>query len=143
LHCGFARVRCDHCGHEYLPAYSCKRRHFAPPAIKKEWLNMVNGCFQMGLKMFPIASGFSAPRNAYGSIFYLTENCWANSANVHGRSSEHILNMRRHIAVSFPAPVLWFISYGDFLNLAPFGRTFSHQHIPLSHYYKQGSPKQA
>jgi hypothetical protein len=64
LHCGFARVRCDHCGHEYLPAYSCKRRHFAPPAIKKEWLNMVNGCFQMCLKMFPIASGFSAPRNA-------------------------------------------------------------------------------
>jgi hypothetical protein len=33
--------------------------------------------------------------------------------------------------------------YATVLNLAPFGRTFSHQHIPLSHYYKQGSPKQA
>jgi hypothetical protein len=27
LHCGFARVRCDECGHEYLLAFSCKRRH--------------------------------------------------------------------------------------------------------------------
>ncbi len=24
LHCGFARVRCDHCGQEYPPAFSCK-----------------------------------------------------------------------------------------------------------------------
>ena len=27
--------------------------------------------------------------------------------------------MQCHIAVSFPAPVLWFISYGDFLDLNP------------------------
>ena len=25
---GFARVRCEDCGHEYLLAHSCKRRHF-------------------------------------------------------------------------------------------------------------------
>ena len=28
LHCGFARVRCDHCGHEFLLAFSCKRDAF-------------------------------------------------------------------------------------------------------------------
>ena len=27
---GFARVRCGECGHEYLLAFSCKRRHFCP-----------------------------------------------------------------------------------------------------------------
>ena len=27
---GFARVKCDECGHEYLLAHSCKRRHFCP-----------------------------------------------------------------------------------------------------------------
>ena len=27
---GFARVRCSDCGHEYLLAFSCKRRHFCP-----------------------------------------------------------------------------------------------------------------
>jgi len=27
---GFARVRCEECGHEYLLGHSCKRRHFNP-----------------------------------------------------------------------------------------------------------------
>ena len=27
---GFARVRCDHCKHEYLLAFSCKGRWFCP-----------------------------------------------------------------------------------------------------------------
>jgi hypothetical protein len=44
LHFGFAGVRCDQCGHEYLLAYSCKRRHFCPSCHQKrvveygEWL---------------------------------------------------------------------------------------------------------
>ena len=44
LHCGFARVKCKGCGHEYLLAFSCKRRHFCPSCHQKrvvefgEWL---------------------------------------------------------------------------------------------------------
>ncbi|MBC8441861.1 MAG: transposase [Deltaproteobacteria bacterium] len=44
LHNGFARVRCKECGHEYLLAFSCKRRHFCPSCHQKrvvefgEWL---------------------------------------------------------------------------------------------------------
>ncbi len=43
-HNGFARVKCGECGHEYLLAYSCKRRHFCPSCHQKrvvefgEWL---------------------------------------------------------------------------------------------------------
>jgi hypothetical protein len=32
---GFARVKCKDCGHEYLPAFSCKRRHFCPSCHQK------------------------------------------------------------------------------------------------------------
>jgi len=35
LHFGFARVRCEDCGHEYLLAFSCKRRHFYPSCHQK------------------------------------------------------------------------------------------------------------
>ena len=35
LHNGFARVRCGDCGHEYLLAFSCKRRHFCPSCHQK------------------------------------------------------------------------------------------------------------
>jgi hypothetical protein len=44
LHNGFARVKCKNCGHEYLLAFSCKRRHFCPSCHQKrvvefgEWL---------------------------------------------------------------------------------------------------------
>ena len=44
LHNGFARVRCKDCGHGYLLAFSCKRRHFCPSCHQKrvvefgEWL---------------------------------------------------------------------------------------------------------
>jgi len=35
LHNGFARVKCGDCGHEYLLAFSCKRRHFCPSCHQK------------------------------------------------------------------------------------------------------------
>ncbi len=42
---GFARVRCGDCGHEYLLAFSCKRRHFCPschpPALPDFELNCI------------------------------------------------------------------------------------------------------
>jgi hypothetical protein len=46
LHNGFARVKCKDCGHEYILAHSCKRRHFFPSCHQKravefgEWLCM-------------------------------------------------------------------------------------------------------
>ena len=33
LHNGFARVKCEECGHEFLLAFSCKRRHFCPSCV--------------------------------------------------------------------------------------------------------------
>src|SRR4030042_437032 len=44
MHHGFARVKCRDCHHEYLLAFSCKRRHFCPSCHQKrvveysEWL---------------------------------------------------------------------------------------------------------
>ena len=44
VHAGFARIRCDTCGNEYLLAFSCKGRHFCPSCHQKrtvefaEWI---------------------------------------------------------------------------------------------------------
>jgi len=35
LHCGFARVRCMDCGHEFWVPFSCKRRHSCPSCHQK------------------------------------------------------------------------------------------------------------
>lgn len=50
---GFARVRCDHCKHEYLPAFSCKGRWFCPSCQQKKvqlfgWIGLqVNQPFRL------------------------------------------------------------------------------------------------
>lgn len=33
---GFARLHCDHCGHDYLIAFSCKQRYFCPCCHQKK-----------------------------------------------------------------------------------------------------------
>src|SRR3989304_4780448 len=41
---GFARVRCDACGNEYLVAFSCKQRGFCPSCCAKRaalWVEFV------------------------------------------------------------------------------------------------------
>jgi len=38
LHQGFARIYCDHCGHDYLLAFSCKARYFCPSCHQKRML---------------------------------------------------------------------------------------------------------
>jgi len=48
IHNGFAQVKCKDCGHEYLLAFSCKRRHFCPSCHQKgavefrEWLSHIS-----------------------------------------------------------------------------------------------------
>lgn len=37
-HFGFARVRCDTCGHDYLLSFSCKTRNFCPSCHQKRGL---------------------------------------------------------------------------------------------------------
>ena len=38
FHNGFARIRCTSCDHEYLLAFSCKRRHFCPSCHERRVL---------------------------------------------------------------------------------------------------------
>ena len=60
---GFARVRCKDCGHEYLLAFSCKRRHFCPSCHQKrvvefgEWL-----CLDVLKKILHRHFVFSVPK---------------------------------------------------------------------------------
>ncbi|MDI6755284.1 MAG: transposase zinc-binding domain-containing protein [Thermodesulfobacteriota bacterium] len=51
---GFARVRCGECGHEYLLAFSCKRRHFCPSCHQKRVVEFAEWVCGEVLKGFPI-----------------------------------------------------------------------------------------
>ena len=53
LHCGFARVRCRWCAHEYLLAFSCKGRYFCPSCHQKRVLSFAPWATQQVLQ--PVA----------------------------------------------------------------------------------------
>lgn len=53
LHNGFARVKCGECGHEYLLAFSCKRRHFCPSCHQKRVVEFGEWLCQEVLKAVP------------------------------------------------------------------------------------------
>ena len=53
LHFGFARVKCEACGHEYLPAFSCKRRHFCPSCNQKRVVEFGERLCEEVLKYVP------------------------------------------------------------------------------------------
>lgn len=50
---GFARVRCGDCGHEYLLAFSCKRRHFCPSCHQKRVVEFGEWLCREVVKAFP------------------------------------------------------------------------------------------
>ena len=61
---GFTQIRCDECGHLYMPAFSCKRRHYCPSCRQKravafdEWL-----CDKRRQDRCEPASGLRRPHN--------------------------------------------------------------------------------
>ena len=52
-HNGFARVKCKNCGHEYLLAFSCKRRHFCPSCHQKRVMEFGDWPCEGVLKALP------------------------------------------------------------------------------------------
>ena len=78
LHCGFARVRCDQCGHEYLLAFSCKRRHFCPSCHQKRVVAFSERLVGQVLKKVPHRQWVFSIPNACGSILCSTVSCWPN-----------------------------------------------------------------
>jgi hypothetical protein len=71
LHNGFARVRCDSCGHEYLLAFSCKRRHFCPSCHQKRVVEFGQWLLEEVVKAVPHRHWvFSIPKMLRRSFLY-------------------------------------------------------------------------
>jgi len=72
LHNGFARVKCKDCGHEYLLAFSCKRRHFCPSCHQKRVVEFGEWLCEEVLKAVPPATSPSASRRCSGVTSFMT-----------------------------------------------------------------------
>ena len=79
-HHGFARIRCDTCGHDYLLAFSCKTRYFCPSCHQKRVLLYGEWVEEHLLEPVPHRQYvFTVPR-LLRALFGRTGRGWASSA---------------------------------------------------------------
>jgi len=119
LHFGFARVKCEDCGHEFLLAFSCKRRHFCPSCHQKrvvefgEWL-----CTEV-LKYVPHRQWvFSIPKRL--RIYFMFDRKLLTKLS---RCAWKVLNLYLTQAVPYDdakaGAAVAVQSFGDFQNFHP------------------------
>jgi len=119
LHMGFARVRCENCGHEYLLAFSCKRRQFCPSCHQKRVIEYGEWLLTEVLKDVPHRQWvFSIPKRL--RIYFLYDRKLLAKLSI---CAWKVMNTYLKSVVSdetgVPGASIAVQTYGDFLNFNP------------------------
>ena len=119
LHNGFARIKCRDCCHEYLLAFSCKRRHFCPSCHQKRVVEFGEWLCQEVIKAVPHRHFvFSIPKILRRYFLYdrrlLSElsRCAWEALNVYLKSTAPGQD-------AVPGAVIAIQTFGDFLGFNP------------------------
>ena len=119
LHMGFARVRCEECGHEYLLAFSCKRRQFCPSCHQKRVIEYGEWLLTEVLKDVPHRQWvFSIPKRL--RIYFLYDRKLLAKLSI---CAWKVMNAYLKSVVphddAVPGASIAIQTYGDFLNFNP------------------------
>ncbi|MCP4184316.1 MAG: IS91 family transposase, partial [Hyphomicrobiales bacterium] len=119
LHFGFARVKCEDCGHEYLLPFSCKRRHFCPSCHQKRVVEFGEWLCEEVLKYVPHRQWvFSIPKRL--RIYFMFDRKLLTKLS---RCAWKVLHLYLTQAVPYedatPGAAIAVQSFGDFQNFNP------------------------
>ena len=119
LHNGFARIKCRACNHEYLLAFSCKRRHFCPSCHAKRIVQFGEWACSNVLKNVPHRHFvFSIPKII--RIYFLFDRTLLKELS---KIAWEVLGLYYKNAVSkekiTPAAISSIQTFGDFLGFNP------------------------
>ncbi len=135
LHFGFARVKCEDCGHEYLVPFSCKRRHFCPSCHQKRVVEFGEWLCEQVLKYVPHRQWvFSIPKRL--RIYFMFDRRLLTKLS---RCVWKVLNLYLTQAVPYdgakPGAAVAVQSFGDFQNFHP------HLHVLATDgcFYNEGA----
>jgi len=134
LHNGFARVRCKDCGHEYLLAFSCKRRHFCPSCHQKRVVEFGEWLCEEVLKAVPHRHFvFSIPK-ILRRYFLYDRKLLSGLSRCGWESLKAFFQDAFYEEGAVPGAVVAIQSFGDFLGFNP------HLHILCSDgcFYGEG-----
>lgn len=118
-HFGFARVKCEDCGKEYILPFSCKRRHFCPSCHQKRVIEFGEHLYDEVLKEVPHRQWvFSIPKRLRPYFMYDRKLLAKLS-----RCAWKVLStyLKQSVPVDNPIPgcVISVQTFGEFLNFNP------------------------
>lgn len=116
---GFARVRCDACGNEYLLPFSCKRRHFCPSCHQKRVIEFGEFILEEILQPVPHRHWVFAIPKRLRPFFMFDRTLLADLS----RAAWNVLSLYLKSAVktndAAPGAIIAIQSFGDFNNFNP------------------------
>jgi hypothetical protein len=119
LHNGFARVKCKDCGHEYLLAFSCKRRHFCPSCHQKRVVEFGERLCMDVLKKVPHRHFvFSIPK-ILRKYFLYDRKLLADLSRCAWDTLKVFFKDTVHEKETIPGAVIAVQTFGDFLGFNP------------------------
>lgn len=119
LHCGFARIKCKDCGHEYLLGYSCKRRNFCPSCHQKRVIEFGEHLCENVLKQVPHRQWvFSLPKRL--RIYFMFDRTLLKKLCLCAWNvlSSYLIQSIPHDDTT-PAAIVSIHTFGDFQNFHP------------------------
>jgi hypothetical protein len=119
LHCGFARIKCENCGHEYILGFSCKRRHLCPSCHQKRAVEYGEWLLTNVLKAVPHRQWvFSIPKRL--RIYFMYDRKLLAKLS---KCGWNVINTFLKSASSYddavPGASISVHTYGEFLNFNP------------------------
>ena len=119
LHNGFARVKCKDCGHEYLLAFSCKRRHFCPSCHQKRVVEFGEWLCEEVLKAVPHRHlVFSIPK-IFRRYFLYDRRLLSDLSRCAWETLKEFFQKTVPKEDAIPGAVIAIHSFGDFLGWHP------------------------
>jgi hypothetical protein len=116
---GFARIRCDHCKHEYLLAFSCKGRWFCPSCHQKKV--QLFGALVTETILFPVSHRhltFTIPK-MLRPYFRFDRDLLKDLCRIAQQCLREFLRTTLDLPDGLPGVVMTIHSFGEYLDFHP------------------------
>jgi hypothetical protein len=123
---GFARLHCDHCGHDYLIAFSCKQRYFCPSCHQKKVQQFGEFVRHQVVRKVPHRQIVVTIPKRLRKAFQYNRDLLTDFCQAAWLSLRDVIRTRLGTPNGQPGVIIAIQTFGDYLNFHP------HLHILIT-----------
>ncbi|MBC2594639.1 transposase [Ruficoccus amylovorans] len=116
---GFARLHCDHCGHDYLVPFSCKQRYFCPSCHQKKVQEFGELIRHEVVRNVPHRQVVLTLPKRLRRAFLFDRSLFTDLSQIAWRCLRDYIRLRLGTPDGQPGMVIAIQTFGDYLNFHP------------------------